>query len=207
MQPYFFPYPGYFELIANADLFVILNDVQYTRGWINRNRIKSNIDWMYITVPVCKHFQTDKITDIKICNSWKYLIQKQIKSFKHSYGTKLDLEFLDFYLSLSSYSFLYSLLKETIFWMCSKLGIKTNIIESSYYPSLFSGEERIINLCLQLGATDYLNLPGGRSLYDIKNFSKYNINLEFLPLTNKGNLSILDFYFNEKDNLLFHKWA
>lgn len=69
MQPYFFPYIGYFMLIKHSDAFVLLDDVQYIKdGWIKRNRVlkPSRDDWQYVTVPV-KNFM--KQPELKILKS------------------------------------------------------------------------------------------------------------------------------------------
>ena len=62
MQPYFFPYLGYFQLIRNVDKFVVYDDVQYMqRGWINRNRILMGDKTPYIILPVSKDSRSKKI--------------------------------------------------------------------------------------------------------------------------------------------------
>jgi hypothetical protein len=86
MQPYFFPYAGYFQLMKNVDLFVFLDDVQYIRrGWINRNKINKNTP-TYITVPINKAPQSAKINEISICHGW---VDNHLKSFIHVYGNKI----------------------------------------------------------------------------------------------------------------------
>ena len=70
MQPYFFPYLGYFSLIKNTDKFIIFDPVQFIRhGWIERNRVlkpEPENDWQYIRVPLASHSSYANIKDIKI---------------------------------------------------------------------------------------------------------------------------------------------
>lgn len=204
MQPYFFPYPGYFELMASVDVFMYLTDVQYTRGWINRNRIRNGSNWSYITVPVSKHSQTNKISEIHISEQWKKVAKNHICSFKHIYKTTKH-ELIDLYDCLSEYSDLSSMLKFSLLGVCDFLGIKVTTDDSSKYNSTLTGEDRIIDLCKKAGATTYVNLPGGSSLYNHSRFSSECINLEFMPMTKRGTLSILDHCFYE-NNLRIETW-
>ena len=88
MQPYFFPYIGYFELINKVDEFVFLTDVQYVkRSWITRNKIKShNKEFDLIKIDIKKHSQKTNINQIEILdNKWKELFFNKIL---HTYGKK-----------------------------------------------------------------------------------------------------------------------
>ena len=86
MQPYFFPYLGYFHLINSVDEWIIFDTPQYIRhGWVNRNRIlHPKSGWLYITVPLVKHPQNTPINEIKIANQkdWKRLILAQLNHYK-----------------------------------------------------------------------------------------------------------------------------
>lgn len=71
MQPYFFPYIGYFHLIKSVDEFVIYDNIQYTKkGWINRNRILSNGEDKILTIPIKKDSDYLNIQDRIIADSW-----------------------------------------------------------------------------------------------------------------------------------------
>jgi hypothetical protein len=204
MQPYFFPYPGYFELMASVDVFMYLTDVQYKRGWINRNRIRSASNWIYITVPVSGHKQTDKISEITISDQWEKICNKHIRSIHHIYKNP-NKQLIDIYQNTSNYKNLCECLKYSLGKTCDYLGIKVDTEDSSEYKSVLSGEERIIDLCKKMGAKTYVNLPGGSTLYDKSKFNSEGINLEFMPMTTKGTLSILDYCFNE-NNLRIGTW-
>lgn len=87
MQPYFFPYIGYFQLIQAADRFFVCDEVQYIRhGWINRNRIysKGPEAFSYIIMPVKKHAHTAPINIVQCIdgNEWKRTILKQAAVYK-----------------------------------------------------------------------------------------------------------------------------
>ena len=86
MQPYFFPYLGYFSLIKHTDKFILFDPVQFIRhGWIERNLVlKPENDWQYINVPLEKHSLDTKIKYIKINNEndWKSKILSQLQHYK-----------------------------------------------------------------------------------------------------------------------------
>jgi len=86
MQPYFFPYIGYFSLIKNTDRFVVFDNIQYIhKGWIARNRIlKPDNNWQYINVPLRKHHRETLISEIEINNTedWKGKILRQLEHYK-----------------------------------------------------------------------------------------------------------------------------
>ena len=192
MQPYFFPYAGYYQLIANVDMFVFLDDVQYIRrGWVNRNKIRKSAP-IYITVPVKKSPRETSINQIQISLDW---VPKHLKTFTHIFSQKIrDSEVYKFYTGLSQWKLLSPMLCESIQWMSKYLGLKTQFDYASRYPSSRKGQDRILELCKQLGATSYVNLPGGKRLYDEKEFG--DVELVFLDTDHHERISILETYFN-----------
>jgi WbqC-like protein family len=85
MQPYFFPYIGYFELIYRVDQWIVFDIAQYIKlGWVNRNRILHPVNgWQYIIVPCRKHNYQVAINDIQIVedNRWRSKIFGQIQHY------------------------------------------------------------------------------------------------------------------------------
>ncbi|MHA1381944.1 MAG: WbqC family protein [Candidatus Helarchaeota archaeon] len=217
MQPYLFPYIGYFQLINAVDKFIILEDVNFiNRGWINRNYILVNGKKNLFTVPLEKASQNKLIKDTHIVSDtkWKINFLKTIKFsysmapyFKNIYPIiQIIINNKEYNLSKFIY---YSLIKITEY-----LNIKTKIVPSSeiYRNNHLKGQYRILDICKKEKANHYINPPGGQELYErdlfekngIKiNFIKTNyffykqINNEFVP-----NLSILDILmFNSKDQI------
>ena len=196
MQPYFFPYLGYFKLIEEADIFVFFNDVQYIRrGWINRNRIKShNKDWQYITVPVCHCPMNTNIKDVFIKNEIDWH-NKHIKTLENLYGSNKSI--VNMYKKIDKKEKLQDLLIFTIIETCKILKINTTFLMSSdlELKEVFTENKatnKIIGLCLALGATAYINASGGKDLYREEDFKNHNISLEFLTPYVGNNLSVLD---------------
>jgi hypothetical protein len=195
MQPYFFPYTGYFKLISEVDTFVFLDDVQYIRrGWMNRNKI-NNSSPFYITVPVKKCPRNTLIKDIETIKGWSH---SHLKSFVHVYGKKVfSNSIYEYYKNFENYDLLNPMLCDSIIWMSKYLKLKTKFEYSSNFPSNKRGQERIIDICKKMSATTYCNLPNGNSIYSNEEFDKNNIMLKFINTEHHKHISILESCFNE----------
>lgn len=188
MQPYFFPYLGQFQLINAVNRFILCDDVQYMRhSWINRNKIlKPNEGSYYITVPIVKHSSSASIKDIQIVESddWKRQILKQVEHYKKK---------------AKYFPEVYSLLQDCLHLkernitemnahcfekVCAYIGIafkkEISSIMNLDYSEVKSTDDWALRICEQLGATEYINPPGGINLYSKNKFEKSNIKLSFL---------------------------
>jgi hypothetical protein len=198
MQPYFFPYIGYFELIKHVDIFVFLNDVQFTkRGWINRNRIRSSHkENENIVIPVKSHRQKTNISEITPASSdWNDHIYKKIIC---TYGIKNKI-FLNYFLSLSGHAKLKDILCDSIIWTSQYLGLDVNFKHSENI-SKQSGFKKLIEICKYFNCDHYVNACGGINLYNREDFEKEGIFLEFLDPTKFSNkLSIIDLILTQEE--------
>jgi hypothetical protein len=185
MQPYFLPYIGYFQLIAAVDRIVMLDDVSYiNRGWINRNRFPVNGKPVWFTVPLVGASQNKLIKEIDILpdDGWKRNMTLAISTAYRSapqYTSVMPiLEFLLASATGNLSTFLYHSLRT----VCDHIGIRTQIVPtSSVYPKgELKGQQRILDICRREQATTYVNLPGGRELYEVSRFYENGISLIFL---------------------------
>lgn len=188
MQPYFFPYLGYFSLIKNTDEFILFDTVQFiNHGWIERNRIlKPQDGWQYIAVPLEKHPQKTIIMDIKIRNSfdWREQILRQLEHYKKRapfYAETVDVIKEGIGIDSDSITRLnYHALKI----VCSYLGIARpmNIfsemdlkIEQASAP-----DEWALNICRAKGNVDeYWNPEGGAEFFDRSKYTSSGIGIKF----------------------------
>jgi len=185
MQPYFLPYIGYWQLIAAVDKFVILDDVNYiNRGWINRNRIAVNGSPHWMTLPLQSASQNKLICELDLVadDNWRVRLRRTVR---HAYSKAPNLDFASALfdeLLHQAHGNLSSFLFKTIVWLCSVFRIETEIVPSSrIFPKKgLTGSERLIDICKQLGATQYVNPPGGTELYKAHEFSEAKIMLCFL---------------------------
>lgn len=185
MQPYFFPYLGYWQLLAAVDTFVILDDVNYiNRGWINRNRIAINGEPSWLTVPLQGASQNKYICDIAIApdDGWKKRLQRSLATTYAKAPHCADtLALFDDWLAHADGN-LSTALHHSIMQVAEKLALNTTIIPSSriYPKGELKGAERILDICKREGAAVYINPPGGTELYDPALFRAAGIELQFL---------------------------
>lgn len=188
MQPYFFPYLGYFQLINSVDRFVLGDEVQYIyQGWINRNRIlKPDKDgFSYIMIPVVKESSKSLIKDVVAVegNEWKNKIIRQLDHYrkKSPYYSKVYELVTDCFTTREcSITKLNAVFLKAV---CDYIGISYKVeIQSDMqfdYSDIHDTCERPIKMCEQMGATEYINPVGGKELYDAERFEAKNIKLRF----------------------------
>lgn len=184
MQPYLFPYLGYYQLISASDTFVFLDDVAFMkRGWINRNRILVAGNAFLFTVPVRAASQNRSIreTEIAEVGAWRRRLERTLR---HAYANAPFLaETLDLVHAVisRSTSSIAELAAESVRAVCAHLELPASFRSSSELDTDdTTGAERIIALCQACGATRYVNPPGGTELYDRSQFARAGIDLKFL---------------------------
>jgi hypothetical protein len=217
MQPYLFPYIGYFQLINAVDKFVILDDVTFIKkGWINRNRILLNNKEFLFTIPVEKISQNKLIKDTKVFD-------------KHAFNKKFYTTINQVYKKAVNYEVIFNLIKKIMDFeteyitqinhfciseVCNYLEIKTQIVKTSsiYENTNLKAENRIMDICFKEKADYYINPIGGKDIYDKNMFQSNNLKINFLNTDNIVYkqfenefipfLSIIDvLMFNSKDNI------
>ena len=210
MQPYFFPYIGYFSLICNVDTFILLDSVQFIRhGWIERNRIlKQTGGWQYISVPLEKHTQKTLIKDIYIDNekAWQERLLAQIAHYRKAPYYYPVQKLLKNVLS-DSYERITFLNKRCLDEVCAYLDIPVSIqvfseMDLEISPVL-EPDDWALNICRAYpGADEYWNPRGGSGLFHREKYADCGIRLRFHEVQpvfyqQKGNpfepsLSIID---------------
>ncbi|NOU00627.1 MAG: WbqC family protein [Gallionella sp.] len=185
MQPYFFPYLGYFQLIAASDIFVLHDDVQYIKGgWVNRNRILLNGESRLITLPVQKDSHELPIlarSYVQGDPSYKDIANLIKQAYYKAPCFQQAFTLINgilLYQNKNIAHFNANLIRS----IANYLGIKSKILTSSELEkdNLLSGESRVLDICKRLGASNYLNPQGGQSLYDTSTFREAGIDLHFL---------------------------
>jgi len=183
MQPYLFPYIGYFQLIKLVDTFVFYEDVNFIKnGWINRNRILLNGKPHYITIQLRGASSFKPINKINFTdNRSKILKTIRLSYCKAPYFDSvwpIIEEVLNMKTDLVSDLAIASVIKT-----CEYLGIKANfkIASEEYSETKSLGRaERLKKICKLNNAEEYINAIGGTELYEKEDFQKADINLKFI---------------------------
>lgn len=219
MQPYIFPYIGYFQLLTAVDTFVILDDVNFImRGWINRNNILINGKPFLFSIPLSKPSQNRLISETKINFSEKEKL-KFLKTLEGAY--KKAPYFNEFLPTLNQIIMnadddLSGYIQNSFAAILKYLSLDIEIVRSSQIEkdNTLTGEARILEICKRLNTETYVNLPGGMSLYSKSSFEKENMELRFIKTFSEKinykqfnpeytpNLSFLDVVmFNSKEKI------
>lgn len=185
MQPYFFPYIGYFQLMHAVDTFVLYDDAQYAdQRWMNRNRIRHGTRSVWLTLPVkrkrlgrCIHEREYRLLDSDVDVAKRKLQAAYRTAPYRSEAFPLVDGLLDFP-NPNIANFNANLLEV----IATSLGIQCDVVSSSSLPSADGsrGVARVLELCSRLSATQYVNAIGGTDLYDEAVFADTGLGLRFL---------------------------
>ncbi|MDO9185604.1 MAG: WbqC family protein [Bacteroidia bacterium] len=186
MQPYLFPYIGYFQLMNAVDEFVIYDNIEFTKkGWINRNRILVNGKDAFITLPLKKDSDYLDVKERYLAEIWpterKKMLNRIIESYRKSpYFNTVYPKFENCFLfeEMNLFKFIFN----SINVIKEYLGISTSLIISSTIPidHQLKAENKVVVICKTRNADSYINPIGGTELYNKDDFKKEGINLFFL---------------------------
>jgi len=187
MQPYFFPYIGYWQLMNAVDKFVVYDNIQYTKGgWIRRNRILLNNSDKLISLPIKNDSDFLDIRDRFISENFYTKEKNKIKNLiKESYRKAPYYEVVKPLIGKildQNENNLFRFLYNSIIFLKEYLNINTEIIISSSIDMDHSlkNKDRVIEICKKLNADHYINPIGGTKLYNKEEFARHNIKLNFL---------------------------
>ena len=208
MQPYFFPYLGYFQAIKAVDKYILYENLDYiTEGWMHRNRILvKNQNPIYINANIIGKSSNKKINEIELVqnNVWKKKLLNSINLNYRGSAYFHEIFCLIEQLVKTESKFLLEYNANIIKEVCLFLEIKTSIISDnkhylqletnlnsidsgdySQFPDLLITKPikkvaRVIEICKIERANNFINAIGGKELYDKNEFKKYNIDLYFV---------------------------
>lgn len=208
LQSNYIPWKGYFDLIAAVDEFIVYDDMQYTKNdWRNRNLIKTPQGTQWLTIPVGQDIRR-RIRDVMLTMGWQV---KHWKSLESNYRKAPCFEEIaawlrPLYLDDHSPS-LTELNCKLITAVCGYLGITTKISYSWDYELADGKTERLVDLCTQAGATEYLSGPAARGYLQPELFVAQGMNVRWFDYSGyaeypqawgkfEHGVSILDLLFN-----------
>lgn len=215
VQSNYIPWKGYFDLINSVDEFILYDDMQYTRrDWRNRNKIKTinGLKWLTIALQVKdKYYQKIRETVISDLDwnrtHWQSIVHNYSKAQYFSIYKEL---FENLYLDCEE-SLLSQINYRFIIAICKILGISTQISWSMNYELIEGKTERLVDLCKQAGAAEYISGPAAKTYIDEELFQTAGIRLRFMDYSEypeyhqlfppfEHGVSIIDLIFNEGSN-------
>lgn len=188
MQPYFFPYLGYYSLIKKSDRFILFDDVQFIRhGWIERNKTLKPVEgWQYISVPLEKFSLGTKINEVRIrlAENWRDKLLRQLEHYKKRspfYNQAMDVVRSSIDIETDS---IIELNKNILIETCKYIGIPLIVdtfssMELKIEPVTHPGEWAL-NITKALGGSEYINPVGGVDIFKKEQFDASGITLNFL---------------------------
>jgi len=184
VQPNFLPWIGYFEMGHRADVFVMLDDVQFVRReWVNRNKIlnRSEQGWQWLTVPINNVDRNTKINQIEIHEHARW-VDKAITTIRHVYckAPYFSKYFEEFESVLNTkYQRLLDFNVSIIQLVYRILGIDENLVLSSKFDINYTKDDKLLAICSELGATIYLANNGSMDYIDMYKFTGEGIGFVF----------------------------
>jgi len=197
VQSNYIPWKGYFDLIARSDLFVLLDDVQYTRrDWRNRNRIKTAQGLKWLSIPVeTKGKYEQLIRDTKVSSpDWA---RGHWDALRQAYGKapwfEQEREWVEaLYLEKApELTYLSEINRLFLAAIAARLGITTPLVSSSDYELESGKTDRLLAICRQAGADIYLSGPAAQGYLDIEQFAEHGIAVEWMDYGGYGEYSQL----------------
>lgn len=184
MQPYFLPYIGYFQLINAVDLFIIYDNIKYTKkGWINRNRFLQNGKDVVFSIPLKKDSDFLCIKDREISADFKKdkLLNKIREAYVHAPFIEQTFPFFEQIVQYDNTN-LFSFIHNSIVRTCAYLKIGAEIVISSNVPidHSLNNQDKVLALCEAVGASTYVNAIGGMDLYSKETLREKSIELKFI---------------------------
>jgi len=181
MQPYFFPYAGYFRLFAQADEFVLFDCVQFPRtGRVHRSEHAPGV---WLTLPLARQPRDVLIRDLQFAPDARAELDRRLAALPwlaQARGTAAEQLRAHLHAPLAG---VVDFLEDGLRLVNRLLGVDTPIVRSSSLPipAELRGQDRILAIAAARAARTYLNPPGGRALYQPEAFAAAGMALEFLP--------------------------
>ena len=184
MQPYFFPYIGYFQLIAAVDVFIVYDNIKFTKkGWINRNRMLRNGHDVMFSLPLKSDSDYLDVCQRELASDFSRdkFLQKMKGAYQRAPYFEQTFFLIEQILRCDEIN-LFGFLHQSIVKTCAHLGITTEIRMSSsiMMDHSLKNQDKVLALCSALGANTYINAIGGREIYSKDAFSERGIDLQFI---------------------------
>lgn len=185
LQSSYIPWKGYFDLIAASDIFVLFDDVQFTkRDWRNRNRIKTAAGPAWLTIPVVtKGRYGQPIDQVEIADgSWA---EAHWRTISHAYARapcfgEFAPFFEDLYRRAAALNKLSAVNRLFLDAICTVLSMTPNFVDARTLSARGAKTDRLLDICEKIGAGSYLSGPAARAYLDPEKFSSAGVELHYI---------------------------
>ena len=207
-QPQYLPWLGYLDKLDAADVFIILDTVQFKKHeWQNRNRIRTKEGWQWLTVPIIDRFP-ERIDHVEI-NGRVTWSRKHCQALRLHYGRAPFWDAIGPSLLAileRPWQHLRDLNVAVLEFLCDRLGIATRRLLASGLPARDEPTDRLIDLCRSVAGTEYLSGETGPEYMDLSRFARAGITVsaqnyqhpeyrqQYTPFV--SHLSVVDLLFN-----------
>ncbi len=184
MQPYFLPYVGYFQLIDSVDLFIVYDNIKYTKkGWINRNRMLRNGQDVVFSLPLKHDSDSLDVRDRELAMDYRpdKLLNEIAGAYRRAPYYAQTFPVIEEIVRFEERN-LYCFLHHSIVRICEHLAIDTEIRRSSDIAAdhALKGQDRVLAMCRAVGTSVYINAIGGLELYSREEFLRRGVALKFV---------------------------
>ena len=184
MQPYLFPYIGYFQLMAAVDIFVVYDNIKYTKkGWINRNRMLLNGKDVTFSVPLKSASDSLDVCERELAANFNRgrLLDQIRGAYRRAPYFEQTFPLIEQIMRHEDTN-LFRFLRHSIIKTCEHLGITTEIRISSdiAIDHGLKNQDKVLALCSAVDANVYVNAIGGMALYTKETFLEKGIELKFI---------------------------
>ena len=217
LQSNYIPWKGYFDIIARADVFVVYDNCQYTKGdWRNRNKIKTSTGAQWLTVPIkTKGRRFQKINEAEVQDTFwvdKHLKSLEINYHKSPYFSRTMEWVYPLYSCFKEHKKLSIINKLLIKKVCEKLYIKTAIIDAEPFQIEGQKNQALLSMLQQLGkVSHYISGPAAKDYLDEDLLERHGIKVEWMDYSDYPeysqlyppfvhDVSVMDLLFNEGPN-------
>lgn len=185
LQSSYIPWKGYFDLIRKVDELILYDDVSYSKNdWRNRNRIKTRTGPLWLTIPVLATGRFgQRIRDVEIGDRrWTAKHWKSIQTHyaRAPFFSEVAPVLRDLYERAEGQISLSVVNEMFLEALCDLLDIGTRITRSEDYELQGDRTERLVHLCEQAGASEYLSGPAAQSYLDEKEFASRGIAVRWM---------------------------
>jgi len=184
MQPYFFPYIGYFQLIAAVDMFVVYDNIKYTKkGWVNRNRMLQNGKDVIFSLPLKNDSDYLNVCERELAEDFNRdkLLNQLGGAYRRAPYFTQTFPLIEQVIGYEERN-LFGFLHHSIIRTCQHLKISTEITVSSdiSIDHSLKSQDKVLTLCKAIGAGSYVNAIGGIELYSKDEFQAQGVKLNFI---------------------------